>query len=450
MPWLLLTAGAVVVMVVAVVSRPRSTSPGSGTTMGLGDSAGAGGEVGQENRPSEASTVVSAWRRGTKSGTGVPSADSEPGEVVSTSERASIPVASPDSLGPASAESLGLVQVLAGLKVEGGVLNAEQAARWKEALQTLIGQGASAVPAIRDFLRSQAQVGFGVSGWKGLGYPTAREAMLDTLVKIGGPEALGVALEAMQGNKNPREIAQLAQALETLAPEQHRAELLAAARQTLELAKKGELPDQDVGPIFEVLERYGGAEAVADLEEASGSWRYYAVLSLAKLPEGAGIPSLVRMVSESGSPNISALQALAGLSSTHPEARSAMLGQVTGGRITASTWPYLAQALLGDSMQVANSVYDQVLGRADGRELKSTHIRSGNQTIYRTPTTDTLTPEKIRQQLALVDEFMGVAGSDAAATKAMQSTRAQLERRLTRAMEASVMPAPAPAPAPNP
>jgi hypothetical protein len=148
------------------------------------------------------------------------------------------------------------------------------------------------------------------------------------------------------------------------------------------------------------------------------------------------------MVSESSGPNIPALEALASVSVRNVEAREALLAQVAANRISPSVWPYLSQALTGDETQVADSVFDRVLSRSTGQGLKTTHINHGNQNFYHMPTIDTLTPEQLNQQVALVDEFLKAAGSNPAATQALEQTRSVLTRRLGQAQPGTEPPSP--------
>lgn len=382
--------------------------------------------------PSMAGDPAEAWRRakpgGSASPASEPTAKPAQGEAENSTPRVE-PVA-PDSLGQASPDSLRVLNSLTQLKLTGGRLTAEQASQWKESLKTLIAMGTSALPAIRDFLRSGTTLDFGAAGWRSVGYSSVREAMADALARIGGPEALGVTLEALEGNRNPREIAMLAQALEAQAPEQQREAALRAARSVLSAARDGELPGRDVAPIFEILEKYGGKDAIADLEQSAGQWKYYSTMALAQLPDGAGVPSLARMVVESKGSDIPAIQALASLSTRSAEAREVLLTQAQQNRIGPSVWPYLAQALNGDELQVADSVFDRVLTRSDGKELQTTHIQFGNQNFYRAPTIDSLSPDQLLQQVALLDQFVTAAGSNPSAVKALQQTRDLLQSRL--------------------
>jgi len=339
-------------------------------------------------------------------------------------------------------ESRQLVASLVQLPTTDGQWTAEQVTQWKQNLQFLTQQGTAGVAAIREFLLKNQDLDFGPGGWNILGYPSARAALFDALTQIGGAEAVAVGLETLQNTADPREVGLLAKSLETQAPEEHREEILAAARESLAMSAQGLLNGRDVGPLFEVFERYGSVDVLDDLEQAAKRWKYYATAALGQLPNGAGVPTLIRMVNESTSPNIPALETLASLSASNTEAREALLAQVAANRITPNLWPYLSQALTGDEVQVADSVFDRVLSRATGKELKTTHISFGNQNFYRMPTIDSLTPDQINQQVVLVDELLTAAGSNPAAVQALQQTRAILSRRLGQAEASAAAPPP--------
>lgn len=359
-------------------------------------------------------------------------------EQESAAPSAAVSIVAARDLGDASAESTELVRLLTEVKLERGAFSEAQAAQWRTGYAELLKQGATSVVAIRDFLRRGTQVDFGADGWRSVGYFSAREAMIDSLAQIGGAEALGVALETLQGNREPREIAMLAQILESHAPRQQAEAILGATREVLALAKRGELQGRDVGPVFEVYERYGGSQAVADLVESAGQWRYYATLTLAQLPDGAGVDALAGLAAEWPTPNLPALEALASVSSRYPKAREALLQQVQAERIPSEAWPYVAQALLGDEMQVADSVYDQVLKRASGSEMKILHVQAANENYYYAPTLDGLTPEQLRRRIALVEELRASTKDNESAQRALQDAQSILNRRLA----AGVSPAP--------
>jgi hypothetical protein len=327
-------------------------------------------------------------------------------------------------------QSRTLVNGLTQFAAEWDESNPGTAEAWNRQFQQLAQQGPAGVAAISEYLQRYEDIDFGPAGWQTLGYPTLRAALIDTLGAIGGPEALEVSLKLLQNAAEPREVALLARALEMQDASNSYPEIMAAARRSLSMAADGQLEAYDVGPVFEVFGRYGEGDVVADLVRASGKWNHYAAAALGQLPDGIGVPSLISMAYESSSARIPALQTLAGLSAGDLAARDALLGLVEDGWIAPNIWPYVASALTGDEVQVADSVFEDVVSRATGMDVKSSYIRSGNQTYYRMPTIDMLTPEQLVAQVDLVDEFLQVAASDPAAVKALEQTRSTLLRRI--------------------
>ena len=227
------------------------------------------------------------------------------------------------------------VNNLVSLQPFGGLLPEEQAAAWRTNLQQLVEQGATAVPAIREFLLQNTDFDFGPDGQQVLGYPTARTAMFDALAQIGVPLAVAALTEVLQTTADPREIALLGQSLEKLEPGLHQQQAVDAARQSLAMATEGNLPGRDVAPLFEVLQKYGGSSAVTDLEQGARQWNYYATIALAQLPDGAGIPSLVQMADgENAGARTAAFQMLAQAASHSFYARAALLDRARQGRIS--------------------------------------------------------------------------------------------------------------------
>jgi hypothetical protein len=327
-----------------------------------------------------------------------------------------------------------LVDRLTLVEIDADGLSPEQAIQWKNDLQRLIEQGASGVSAIQEFLQTYEDIEFSQDGWSVMGYPTVRAAMIDALGTIGGPEALAVSLETIETTADPREIALLAKTIEGVVPEEHRSTILEAARTSLAMSAEGQLEDRDVGPLFEVFEHYGGKEVIKDLEAAASRWNYYATAALAQLPEEMGVPALIRMVTESPNPSIPALDALASVSVRSTQAREALLELVGADRIRPNVWPYLARALIGDQVEVADSVFTDVWDRSTGQNIQTTHIRYGNQNFFRMPTLDSLTQEQLLDQLTLVDDCLLMAGSDPSAAQALERTKSILNRRLDEAL----------------
>jgi hypothetical protein len=253
--------------------------------------------------------------------------------------------------------------------------------------------------------------------------------MFDALQQIGGPEALGVLLETMQTTAVPREIAYLAKNLEQQVPEQYQGDVLNAVRETLNMASAKNLGDADVGPLFEVLQEYGGASVVSDLEKAAGEWKYYATMTLAQLPDGAGVSSLIRMTQDPNSgAKSAALEMLAQVATQYPDARAALVQQVRSDSIGPRMWPYLVSPLAGDQLQVQDSVLGGAANVVPSSDVKTTHIAFGNQNFISAPNPAALTSDQIAQQTALIDELLRVT-SNPEAIKALQDAKALLARR---------------------
>jgi len=313
-------------------------------------------------------------------------------------------------------------------------LTQDQTTQWKQSLTQLVQQGAAAVPAMRQFLARNVDLDFGLEGSQILGYSSVRTAMFDALQQIGGPEAMSLMLETLHTTSDPREIALLARNLEGQAPEQYRQEAINAAREALAMAAEGKLDDRDVGPLFEVLQKFGGATAVSDLEQAAGQWKYYASLSLAQLADGAGIPALIQMARDpaaAGKGTLGvALEMLAQVAPQYPEARSALIEQARQNKIPPNLWPYVASSLTGDQYQYRESVFASSGATAAAGDLKAIHIHFGNQNLYSSGGSG-LSPDQINQQLSLIDELL-LANNDSTAADPLRQSRDLLLKRLFR------------------
>jgi hypothetical protein len=311
-----------------------------------------------------------------------------------------------------------------------GPLTPERLGQWKQNFQDLVKQGSAAVPAIREFLEKNSDFVFDSHSAASLGYSSTRTAMFDLLQQIGGPEAIAGMTAVLGTSSDPREIAILARDLAQQDPEQYRGEVLSAVHEALTMAANKNLEGSDVGPLFEVLQKFGGPEAISELEQATGQWKYYATIALAQLPDGAGIPSLIGMAQDSSgkSSRDVALQMLTQVALQYPAAHDALLDQVRSDKIPARLWPYLSSPLAGDQLQVQDSVLNGAANLAQGSDLKTTHIANGNQNFISAPVAG-LTVDQINQQIALVDELLAVT-SNPAAVNALQQSKATLTKRL--------------------
>jgi hypothetical protein len=312
----------------------------------------------------------------------------------------------------------------------------EQATAWKQNLQQLVQQGAAAVPAIQEFLDKNADFGFGKDAGQMLGYASERYAMFDALRQIGGPEAASAMAGVLQTTADPHEIALLAQDLEQVAPGQYPQAALDAARQTLAMVTDGKLSQTDVAPLFDVLAKYGGAGAAAEIEQASANYKYYSAIALSQLPDGAGIPSLVRMVQDSsngGGPvrNVPALEMLTEAAAQNSDARNALMDLARANGIPSRYWAYLAPLLAGDQIQYLDSASasSATASAANNSDLRTYHIASGNQNFYSAPPVGGFTQDQINRQSQLIDGLLSVT-SDPATVQMLQNTKALLQKRL--------------------
>src|SRR5205814_7050131 len=196
---------------------------------------------------------------------------------------------------------------------------------------------------------------------KQVGYSSLRMGMLDALRQIGTPEAMELSLQTLQTTGDPQEIGFLAKGLEKqLPPDQFRSVVLAAASESLAQALDGQWR-RNVTPLFEVLQRYGDEGVIGLLEKSSSKWNFYATLALAGMPDGAGIPALVRMAQDQASAAVGngdfALRPLAQAALQFPEARARLLEQARLNQVPEKAWPGIAASLAGNYIQYGNRLF---------------------------------------------------------------------------------------------
>ncbi|HEY6167505.1 MAG TPA: hypothetical protein VI454_05665 [Verrucomicrobiae bacterium] len=336
----------------------------------------------------------------------------------------------------ASVQMRQLVASLAQLDLKKGI-SPEQAADWKQRLKYLATQGPEAVAGIREYLERNQDYSYGaVPGGNNLGYSSLRTAMIDMLQQIGGPEAIDALVQTLRTTADPVEIALLARGLEQQAPEQYLPLALDAAREALAMAAKGELSRTDVAPLFELFQKYGGPDAVNDLEKASSKWHYYATMALADMRDGAGIPALIQMTRDPnaaavGSSHV-AFRLLAQLSGEYPDAQNALLEQARQNKIPASVWPEIAIALQGYRLQYLQSVLPDANTTPVGQITQTHGVSFGNQRFATTSTLTALTPAQIQQQVGLIDQLLASSASPLA-QQFLQGARSNLASRLSSA-----------------
>lgn len=299
-----------------------------------------------------------------------------------------------------------------------GPLTIESAAAWDEILVRLIASGPEAVPAIREFLARNADNEWDAGARRVLGYDSARTAMFDALRQIGGTEAEAALAATLAETLSPREIALLARNLELMAPGRHRQAAVDAARQSLATEAIGIVGAQDVAPLFEVLDRFGGDTVATDLEGAAVRWNYYSAIALAQLPDGAGVSTLVRLAdgtnSITGRAADPAIQMLGSMATHNEEARAAFLDLARNDRIATSTWGRLGPILAGAEVQFSAGVFGGSASLDHGAGAQQIHLSQGNQNIWTGLPAVAASAEHWEKQLVWLDQLAAIATGPAA------------------------------------
>ena len=294
-----------------------------------------------------------------------------------------------------------------------GGVSPQKAAELKRSFQQLVEEGAGAVPAIGAYLERFQDIDFDpVGAAKQVGYPSLRMGMLDALRQIGTPEAMELCLQTLQTTADPQEIGFLAKGLESqLPPDQFRAVVLAAASESLAQALNGQWSGRNATPLFEVLQKYGDEEVIGVLEKASSKWNFYATLALAGMPNGAGIPALVRIVQDQAAAAVDngdfALRPLAQAALQFPQARASLLEQARLNQVPEKAWSGIAASLVGN------------------------YIQYGTQLFGSTAPPVVWSKEQIDLRLNLIDQMVAVTTSPTG-KQVLQNAHAQVLSRLAR------------------
>lgn len=318
-------------------------------------------------------------------------------------------------------------------------ITAEETATIQGMLVALQKQGVKAVLAIRDFLRQNEDVNFTkLKGNEQVGYRTLRQAIIDTLLKIGGNEALVASLEQIQQTKDPIEMAMLARGVEKQEPGIHSQEVIHAISNALQLAEQLPTKDApDASPFFDLLRTYGGVQAAAVLEQFAPRWGEYSLIALASLPEGAGIRSLTSLVGTSNAtvtnPTLP-FQILVQSSAHYPEASHALINLVRTRQIPDRAWRDIGETLRGKQLQFSSKMFDGTpltekhpnRPAVEARLWKNYYIQGQNIRYEQRTVSTAWSAEQVNQQLALIDNLLQVASSPAA-QQALQQARESLQ-----------------------
>ncbi len=339
----------------------------------------------------------------------------------------------PVPLPPASEASRRMIRSVWDLGQGTEPLTPAQAAAWLTNLDNVIKAGAGSIPAIAEFLKVEDTPFFSPENQQLLGFGCAREALLDALARVGGEQAVTVMAEVLATTASPREVAMLASILESAAPGRYREQAVSAARESLAMAVEGHLESFDVAPLFEVLQLFGGVEVMADLERAASHWGQYATLALGELPDGAGVPALLRIadVNPNGGPNAArfeSLQMIAQLASSNDEARTSLLALARADKLPAHIWPYLAGPLAGEHARLENTMLDTRPVMPEDKRTGTVHIVSGNQNLVWGRSEGEISPAEIQRQRSLVDE-LALITKDPDGQRVLEQVRALIDQQ---------------------
>jgi hypothetical protein len=324
-------------------------------------------------------------------------------------------------------DSRQLMVSLASLDLKGPIA-AEDVQKWKQSLQQLIRQGASSVPAIREYLAQNLDVSYsGVPGADQLGYSSLRAGLLDALGQIGGPESTAAMLQTMQTTVFPTDIATLAATLEQQAPGQYQGDILTAVRGQLALAAQDQLGNANVGPLFQLLASAAanGTDVSADLAQYSTKWPYYSTIELANLPNGAGVISLIQLAQNvQGTSQAAAAQALAQLAPQNSSALNALVDMAQQGQLSDSILAQLAPYLGGRENQLGPTT------NPSGTTSQGLHIANGNQDFTAVDLLNALTPAQVTERISIIDQLLqALPASDTQTQEALQQQRGSLTSR---------------------
>jgi hypothetical protein len=335
---------------------------------------------------------------------------------------------------PSQSSASDLVGRMASIDVTNGPVSAERVAEWQRSLADLAGQGVAAIPAIREFLAKNTDVNFESNGNdQALGASSLRLALLQCVEKIGGSNAVALAGQTFQTTADPTELAVLVRYLDRVEPEKHRAAAVSAARETLALATTPAWDGRDVSPLFEILKKFGGADAPAELERYANTWFDYTPITLAQLPNSAGVPSLIRLAKNAdGRLTLGRdmyQRVLAQVAMENTNAADALVEQVHDNRIDVGAWPAVGMTLAGNTLHLAKPLLETQSPLAARPDTRKYHVSVGNQNYLEATPPEKMTAEDVGRRIRLVDRLLE-ATTNPAAIDALENARVSLAARL--------------------
>jgi len=299
-------------------------------------------------------------------------------------------------------------------------------------LDDLVDLGGAAVAAIREFLWSMEDFDLSESAAGAMDYSTLRLNLIDVLNRIGDPEALHVMAETLYLTSDPAEIGSLASALEGHVPGVYRRSIVSAARGSLiEIQNRQQREVGDVAPLFAVLQDYGDASVVFDLQQVYPRFKNYTAAALANLPHGAGIPALMALVDDAEAvaqqPDSFTVLMLAQSSRHYPEAGELLVDLAGAGQLSRSNLVHIGLTLAGREYALKmDSVNKGPQDTAAGGQSAATNpvsIESDRNAADQWSAVD------IEQRLTLIDQLLDT-DPDPYAAGVLERSRNVLSTRL--------------------
>ncbi len=312
-------------------------------------------------------------------------------------------------------------------------LAGEQANAIKASLAKLAALGPNAIPAVGEFLQRNLDLAFDVPDLATrIGAPSLRVSLIQWLGQSPSPEALAILTRTVQSTADPLELAALARGLEQAAPGKYRTNLLAAARESLAFAAEPSWDGRDVAPLFDVMVR-SGADA-SDVERHVKTWPGYVAVFLLALPNGAGLPALIKLAENTGPkppPGLGVAQRLLAEAAIHDSSAAlALTNLARAGKINSDAWPGVGAAMAGHVFLAA-----QTLERASGTPPPPgagvANLAVGNQHFLDVPSRGQMPAAEIGARIRLIDQLLE-GNNDPAALDALEGARIALSARLDR------------------
>lgn len=287
-------------------------------------------------------------------------------------------------------------------------------------LDRIVRLGPDAVPLITAYLNSDRDINFsGYAMGSQIGYATMRLAMFDVLSRVGGEYAEAIWFQELSGNRDPQEIAALATYLEGVAPGIYREEILSSTKAALDAGFYG-TQDRDAAPLFRMMAKYGDESVLERFNQMPPlQWEKYSALVMAQLPEGIGIPSLVKFTEGASPSNLGAAFAVKMLAhnAENPIAADALIKSARSNQMSKKDWYELAKILSGTYQIQLNHPSRHIHGVAKTNDEIKAPVSSvnrvvtpgpaGGETLYGVSFSSvTLTQQQMEQRLSLIETLL--------------------------------------------